>query len=281
MTSERIVNRVTSRDDTEVGYWTSGTGPPLLLVHGGAGDHSRWDPLLPHLEPHVTVHAMDRRGRGASGDNPDWSLKREHEDVAAVVDAVAETSTSKVAVYGHSGGGYCAFHAAMITPNIDKLALYEGWPLPNPEIMTVSPDVIERMELLLDEGERETVVETLMRDIVKMSEDEIAAFKNQPSWKDRVSAAHTLPRELRAFGEERFDPEEAGRIAVPTLLMAGTEGPDWQVETVAAAIPDAQVEVLEGQGHAADIVAPEVTAERLLRFLEVTDGSSESDRSGA
>jgi pimeloyl-ACP methyl ester carboxylesterase len=38
----------------------------------------------------VTVHALDRRGRGASGDGTDYSLAREHEDVAAVVDAVAE-----------------------------------------------------------------------------------------------------------------------------------------------------------------------------------------------
>jgi pimeloyl-ACP methyl ester carboxylesterase len=278
MPRERTVNQTTSRDGTEIGYWTSGTGSPLVLVHGGAGDHARWDPLLAHREPHVTAHAMDRRGRGASGDNPDWSLKREHEDVAAVVDAVAETSSSKVAVYGHSGGGYCAFHAVMITPNIDKLALYEGWPLPNPEVMAVSPEVVERMESLLDEGDRETVVETLMRDIVKMSEDEITEYKNHPSWTDRVAAAHTLPRELRAFGEERFDPEEAGKIAVPTLLMAGTEGPDWQVETVAASIPNAHVEVLEGQGHAADVVAPELTAERLLRFLEVSEDGADRDQ---
>jgi pimeloyl-ACP methyl ester carboxylesterase len=59
--------RVLSCDGTEIAYRTSGDGPPLLLVHGTAGARERFAPLLPYLEPCATVHAMDRRGRGASG----------------------------------------------------------------------------------------------------------------------------------------------------------------------------------------------------------------------
>ena len=81
---------VTSKDGTAIAYWTSGKGPPLVLVHGTPDDHTRWRPLLPYLESHTTVHAMDRRGRGGSGDGPQYTLEREYEDVAAVVDAVAE-----------------------------------------------------------------------------------------------------------------------------------------------------------------------------------------------
>ena len=44
---------------------------------------------LPYLEPYVTVHLLDRPGRGASGDAPEYRLERECEDVAAVVDTVA------------------------------------------------------------------------------------------------------------------------------------------------------------------------------------------------
>jgi len=53
---------------TEVGtplaYWLCGNGPPLVLVHGTAADHSRWRPVLPALEERFTVYAIDRRGRG-------------------------------------------------------------------------------------------------------------------------------------------------------------------------------------------------------------------------
>lgn len=69
-TDETTLSRVVSRDGTEIAWWTTGEGPPLLLVHGTTADHTRWRPLLPHLERHVTVHAMDRRDRGASGDGP-------------------------------------------------------------------------------------------------------------------------------------------------------------------------------------------------------------------
>lgn len=91
-TDEATMTRVTSRDGTQIAYWTSGEGPPLVVVHGTTADHTRWRPLLPYLEPRATVHALDRRGRGASGDAPDYDVAREFEDVAAVVDAVAQAS---------------------------------------------------------------------------------------------------------------------------------------------------------------------------------------------
>ena len=84
-THTEIKASVASRDDTEIAYWTSGDGPLIVLAHGTPADHTRWRPLLPYLERQITVHAIDRRGRGASGDAPNYSLQREYEDVAAVV----------------------------------------------------------------------------------------------------------------------------------------------------------------------------------------------------
>jgi pimeloyl-ACP methyl ester carboxylesterase len=89
-TEEPTITRVVSRDGTEIAYWTSGDGPPLVLVHGTTADHTRWAPVLKYLEPHVTVHTVDRRGRGASGDAAEYDGVREFEDVAAVMNAVAD-----------------------------------------------------------------------------------------------------------------------------------------------------------------------------------------------
>ena len=107
-THTEIMSSVASRDGTEIAYWTSGSGPPIVLVHGSPADHARWHPLIPYLEHHVTVHAIDRRGRGASGDAPEYCLEWEYEDVAAVVDAIAATTGETVDVYGHSHGGIVA-----------------------------------------------------------------------------------------------------------------------------------------------------------------------------
>jgi hypothetical protein len=37
-----LITWVTSRDSTEIAFWTSGDGPPLVLVHGTPADHTRW-----------------------------------------------------------------------------------------------------------------------------------------------------------------------------------------------------------------------------------------------
>jgi pimeloyl-ACP methyl ester carboxylesterase len=269
-TGESPITRVASRDGTEIAYWTTGTGPPLVVVHGGAADHTRWQPLLPHLEAHVTVHAMDRRGRGASGDAPDYDLRREFEDVVAVIDSVARVSGSAVDVYGHSHGGFCAFGAAALTSNIRKLILYEGWPVPDPSVFALPVEVEERMETLLAEGNRGAVVEALFRAFTLMSEEDLAAFRAAPSWQGRVAAAHTITREVRAEARSRLDPQVDGKITVPVLLIVGERSSDpakVNVEAVASALPDAQILVLDGQEHVADVLAPAIFAQHILRFL--------------
>jgi pimeloyl-ACP methyl ester carboxylesterase len=264
------VNLARSRDGTEIAYWTRGHGPPLVLVHGAPADHTRWDTLLPYLEPRVTVHAMDRRGRGGSGDGADYALAREFDDVVAVIDAVADESGSAVDVYGHSFGGLCAFGAATMTSRIRKLVLYEGWSPLDPEAQAFPPGVAERIETLLAEGDRDAVVETVFRSYLAMSDEDLDALRSHPSWPGRVEAAQKILREVRAIPEAPFDPALAATITVPTLLLTGEDSHDpaaAEVDAVAAALPDARIVVLEGQEHVADVLAPELVADHVLGFL--------------
>jgi pimeloyl-ACP methyl ester carboxylesterase len=62
------VQHVTCVDGMRIGYATSGTGPPLVMVHGATADHTALSRVIPFLEPDYTVHAIKRRGRGLSGD---------------------------------------------------------------------------------------------------------------------------------------------------------------------------------------------------------------------
>lgn len=269
-TDESAPTRVASRDGTGIAYWTSGHGPPLLLVHGSIADHTRWRPLLPYLEPHVTVHAMDRRGRGGSGDGPDYGVTREFEDVAAVVDSVGEDAGSAVDVYGHSFGGLCAFGGAALTPNIRKLVLYEGWPVPNPAVLAMPPGLEKRLDALLAEGNREAVVETFLREFVRMPDEELHALRAQPSWQARIASAHTINREARGIQESPFDHEQAAKLAMPILLFIGEDSPDAMkagYETVVATLPNGRIALLEGQQHAADVMAPELIADHIMAFL--------------
>ncbi len=126
---------VVSRDGTSIAAWRSGEGPPLVLIHGAAADHHRWAPVLPALEERFSVFAIDRRGRGGSGDANDYALEREFEDVVAVVEWAGEG----VNVLGHSYGGICALEAAFLTDRIRKLVLYE----PPMGFLASPPHVVE------------------------------------------------------------------------------------------------------------------------------------------
>lgn len=268
--TEATLARATSPDGTAIAFWASGDGPPLVLVHGTIADHTRWAPLLPHLEAFARVHAMDRRGRGASGDAPEYDLAREFEDVAAVVDAVAARSRSAVDVYGHSLGATCALGGAALTSNLRRLVLYE--PAVNPSAGSQPADLEARLEEMLAQGRQEDVAETFLRELLQLPDEQLREVKSQPSWPGRVAAAGTVPREMRAEAAmaSPVDPDTAAAITAPTLLLLGANSLDWiraDTESVAAALPDARVAVLDGQEHLADVLAPELVARHLRAFL--------------
>ena len=197
-----------------------------MLVHGAPADHTRWRPLLPYFEPHRTVHAMDRRGRGESGDGPSYAISREYEDAAAVVDKVAETTGSGVDVYGHSHGGIVAFGDATLTANVRKLVLYEGWPVPDPTVYALPPGLEERMDALLAVGDRDGVVEALFRGVEDMSDEDMTALKAAASWPGRVAAARTVTREIRGERTALLDSRVAAKVTVPVLLLTGERSAD-------------------------------------------------------
>lgn len=268
-----------SRDGTQLGVFESGAGPPLLLVHGSLGDHTRWDALRPYLEPDLTVFAMDRRGRGASTDAPEYAVEREYEDVAAVIDAIAERTGQDVTGYGHSYGGLCLFGAAPLTRNLGRLVLYEGWPAPDPEPFQAPADLLSRVQALLDDGEVDSALELILREVVGMTDQEIAAYRDDPSWSGRVAAAPTFLREEEAFATVQWSPTSAARIRVPTLILTGDQSPPWRAhaDEVVNAVPDGRLVVLRGQGHGADIVAPASVAAALRAFIAPDDQRGATD----
>lgn len=267
-TDQTTASHTTSRDGTEIGYFTSGDGSPLLLVHGALGDHTRWAALRQQLEPHFTVHAMDRRGRGSSGDNPDYDVAREIEDVAAVIDAIAEEAGSQVDVVGSSAGASFAVGAAALTGNVRRLVLFEP---PTRQVLELLPaELTDRLDALLAAGDREGLLRLAYRVLVGLSDEEIDALSAQPAWPNRLAAAHTVPRELRIPPERLFDPQQATRVTVPALVLVGSATPPpfrASAQAVATALPNAQMAFLDGQGHAAEMFAPDLVAEQVLAFL--------------
>jgi pimeloyl-ACP methyl ester carboxylesterase len=257
------MDTVRSRDGTLIAFKRSGAGPPLVLVHGSTADHSRWDPLLPELGRRFEVYAMDRRGRGGSGDAASYAIEAEYDDVAAVV----ETAGAGASLLGHSYGGLCALEAALRVSNLRSLLLYE--PVFATEAALYPPAARQRLEALDRQGDRELLLTTFFREIVEMPEEDIEKLRADPSWLRRIAAAHTLVREF-ADADYVFEPARFRGLAVPTLLLVGGSSPPAMTrpsELIAEALPDARIVVMPGQGHAAMNTAPDLFLREVIGFL--------------
>jgi pimeloyl-ACP methyl ester carboxylesterase len=256
--------RVRTPDGVDIGCWRSGDGPPLVLVHGTSADHGRWRTVLEPLAERFTVVAMDRRGRGASGDAEPYAIENEFNDVAAVVDSMPKP----VHLLGHSYGAICSLEAAKRTTNLRSLVLYEP-PLPV-GIAIVSDATQARLNALNAAGDREGVLETFMREVVRVPESDLAMLRSLPAWQARIAAAHTIPREEALERTYRFDPESVREIRVPVLLLQGGESPPFLVEPIRVLkqqLPDARVVVMPGQQHAAMDTGTELFLKSVLDFL--------------
>jgi len=261
-----------SVDGTPIRCAVEGTGAPLIMIHGTGDTHKGFRRLKEHLAPHFTLYMMDRRGRGISGDGDDlaYTLKREFEDVAAVVDTLAKESGGPVNLFAHSFGAMCALEGALLTHNLRRMVCYE------PSLNRTASDpkrdaTIEEMRRLIAAGDRDATVAAHLRGIINTSEETIAKQRAlTDAWAARMAMAHTMPRELHALKNHVFEPERYSPIAVPVRFLLGEKsvgrGPE-NAQRLVAAIPKAELVVLEGQGHFGYLSAPELVTAKIVEFL--------------
>jgi pimeloyl-ACP methyl ester carboxylesterase len=257
---------VASADGTPIAYWRSGDGLPLVLVHGGFDDHNVWAPVLPAFEERFSVYAVDRRGRGGSGDGTGHSLESEAEDIAELVESIG--GQEEVNLLGHSYGGLCALEAARRTTHLRRLVLYE--PAVPAGIAFFPPGVIERIETLVGEGKPEEAGTVFVRDVAKLPPDVLELLRDDPSWPASVAAAHTLPREMRAVEGYVLDLAHLRGLQTPTLVLLGGDTlPSIKAaaEAVDEALPNSRMVVMPGQGHVAMNTGIELFTTEVLRFL--------------
>jgi pimeloyl-ACP methyl ester carboxylesterase len=260
------MDTVISPDGTRIAYYRRGAGPPLILVPGtGAANPVVWTAVIPTLEEHFSIYAVDRRGHGESDAGFDYSIQREAEDIATVIDSAGEPAY----LLGHSFGALCALEASLLTNNVRKLVLYEpAIPLPGTPIY--AEGVIDRLETLLNAGENESVLTEYYRTVAMLSDEDLEQLRSSPAWPARVATAPTLPREARAEEAYRFEPERFKDHAVPTLFLLGSDSPPFlktATETIQRALPDSHIASMPGQQHIAMYTAPELFVQNVLSFL--------------
>jgi pimeloyl-ACP methyl ester carboxylesterase len=257
------MERITTPSGVTISYDTYGSGPPLVLVHGGFSDHAtNWQEVKPLLEDRFTVYAVARRGRGESSATEGHTIEDEAADVAAVLRQIGEPAF----LLGHSYGALCALGAAELNPTgVRKLVLYEA---PTPDI--APPEVVARLWAFAEREDWDGMVETFMLDVVQVPPAEVSEIRASPFWAVWTADAKATMNDFRAFdGYRVFNAAPFQALSMPVQLLIGTESPRdlYVTDALAAVLPDVRIDKLAGQAHEGMTTAPAQFVAAIIDFL--------------
>ncbi len=244
-----------------------GSGPPLLLISGFGVDKTSWRRQIDALRKNFTAVSYDPRGVGASRPMPTDSLT-----IAAMAEEALDAAGERApfTVVGASMGAAIAIELALAEPSaVAALVL-----ITPPIAQDARLDAVLRASLEFETPQAEGRIRAMLpwflsrRFLAETPKREAAAQAL------RAMAARTplptLRRHANAFGAWLGTrTADLRRISVPTLVIAGSEDvlvPGFHAEQVAASIPGARLEVLEGAGHAVTIECADRVNELVAKF---------------
>jgi pimeloyl-ACP methyl ester carboxylesterase len=241
---------------------------PLLLIHGSGFSGASWNPMVPALASHHHVIRVDLPGCGQSPPARSYDVPVQAGRVAGVLD---DLGLRRVAIVGHSSGGYIATALAEQRPDLVRsLALISTGPspdalLPQPVLLRVllAPPFgrllwWRRSDAMIRNGIRATAARPV--DIP----DDLVADVRATTYR----TFRTVLRRNTAYIAERSVPERLAVLDVPVLVIFGAADRRWDPSSARRydAVPTARVEMLPGAGHMPMFEAPETTGKLLLAF---------------
>lgn len=230
------------------------TLPTVILMHGAGGNHLDWPPQIRRMEG-MHIIAPDLPGHGQTASEGRDSVS----GYAAVIRELMDTlQLDQAVLVGHSMGAAIALRMALDAPDrAAGLTLIGG-----SARMRVSP-------ALLDDSLNDT--EEAVRFIIDH------AYGSDVSEKIREFGGKNLravpPRVLHAdyLACDTFDVRnDLGQIHAPVLAIGSREDqmvPAKFVESLAAGLPNAEQQWVEGCGHMIPVEAPEQVAALIQDWL--------------
>jgi pimeloyl-ACP methyl ester carboxylesterase len=273
----------TSKDGTRIGYRKLGTGPALILVHGGLMSSYSFTALASHLADSFTVYVPDRRGRGMSFTDAVPGLSYECEDIQAVI-----RKARAQYIFGLSSGAIIALQAALTEPQIRKIALFEP-PLPvdgaNPlkwahkyEKAMASNNLGKAMAHII-KGTADGVsllklpgfiLGPLLNAAIKAdAQKKTAEGKNEAHLGQLIKA---MRYDVQVVRDGNHLLEQAKNLKAETLLIGGEKSQQFlktALDALNTALPHASRTELAGVGHVAadNNGKPELVANELKSFF--------------
>jgi pimeloyl-ACP methyl ester carboxylesterase len=251
---------VISSDGTKIAYELSGSGPLLIIITGALNTRNFGTPsdLVPLLHNDFTVLTYDRRGRGDSGIKTPYTVRKEIDDLQALIHA----NGGKAFLYGHSAGAALALFASFRLPEqVKAIAAYEP-PVSTGWLHDLKNKLrIEEIKRQVKKGDHRAVTTSFMR-FVGMGESKIADVLSGEKGPVLIDMAATIAHEALIQTENRyFLRKDARKLTQPVLMLAGDKSfrtSPGIMQAFAEVIPNAQAQLMQGQTHSVDaeVLAP-------------------------
>lgn len=251
-------------------FTVTGSGPPLLLLHGFAATGDYFASITPYLSDRYTLIAPDRPGFGFSdrAATADYS----HEAQASLfLDFLDRLGIERAAVIGHSMGAAVALRMAALRPErIPALVLAAGPGRDGPLPRALGPLVDLVVPVLLESrGVIRWVNRTTAAGSGGLSDDTIESLLRVARVRGTAAAWSTM------LVRTRNGPlPPLGAIRVPTLVMAGEKDRYLTPEAarrLAAALPNARAVTVAGARHLLFSEQRDACVREVAEFLDETD----------
>ena len=252
----------------QIAFRRAGTGPPLILLHGGPTDSREWARQIGPLSASYTVVAWDMPGCGGSDDPPaNWLDPRDYADCLA--EFIRALGLSHPHVMGLSFGSGLALELYRWYPDLARSLIlasaYAGW------AGSLPPEAVEqRKQMILrqiDSPPEEWAEQWLPTLVTDSAAPEVVALL-----KTILVGFH--PEGQRALIRARFAEHDArsvlSEISVPTLLVYGEKdvrSPLTVATEMHAAIPGSELVVIPGAGHECGLEATDAFNAAVRAFL--------------
>jgi pimeloyl-ACP methyl ester carboxylesterase len=250
-------------------YRDTSAGLPILFIHGHPFNQSMWDAQVSALRWKHRVITYDIRGYGLS-EVPAVEATTLETMAADIADLLDHLNIPTAVIAGLSMGGQIAMAFAEQYPQrLSGLILAATFPQADtPEAAATRRATADRF---LTQGSILPGIEMLPKLLAP------ATIKDHPDIALQVLAmiAHTPPAgaaaALRGRAQRKDYSPTLPRIAVPTLIVVGTEDAYTNVDTakqMQQSIPNARLEIFPDIGHLPNLEAPDRFNAVLHQFLE-------------
>lgn len=252
-----------------IAYQRNGSGPVVVFLHGIGGNRTNWQDQLSAFGDDYLAIAWDARGYGDSEDPAETlAFSQFAEDLKCLLDQVG---AEKAHLVGLSMGGMIAQDFYARYPERVATLVLVGTSSGFCILTAQAQEEFLRARLApLEQGRTLKQIAPQLIDSL-VGPNATAAARAQLLGSLEALRTGPYKQALRAILSTDFR-ALLPRINVPTLVIVGSCDkvlPPPASEALAAAIPNAELVVLDGVGHLSNIEAPEIFNATLRRFLQL------------